>query len=332
MGIPFMDYKYKDNKFNYACPNCKEYVTGEAVDAFEYGHGEDETAASPDKFIIGADFSEGDVGALTIAGGSTDSSLTYGIGSVFAQEDENMILGKHPFKIDMGWLTEHFEEEAKKMHQHEKIRTRTEGDDAHMDSASDKPVVWYIPYGTKEEDFEAYRPLKYTGGANDKGAYKVFCDKRFADYHKDKRKNADICGDFSLYKGGIDRDIMNTNDGGSGSYYADKKKETPSAGHRFEQVTAVSIEVDDDGPGYKHHVCESCGSITGCMCPRPKKKEIVMKKLLRSDSNASQMLLALEHAEDVALNIGDTETLSALTGLIKEVARKSEASDVDLKR
>ena len=200
-----------------------------------------------------------------------------------------------------------------------------------MNPTSDRRVVWYIPRGTKEEDFEEYRPRGYEGGANDEDAYKVFCVKRFAAYHEKRRKKEHSQGDVSLYKREANVDTFSGRIACSGSYSADRKEKVLSSGRRIEHVTFESVEVDDDGHGYKHYVCESCGSVTGCMCSRPKKEELVKKRILRGDSNASHMLLALGRAEDVARRAGDTETLSALSDLIKDVARKSEASDVDLR-
>jgi len=84
------------------------------------------------------------------------------------------------------------------------------------------------------------------------------------------------------------------------------------------------IEVEPEGL-YEHEVCETCGSTTGCMCPRkPVKKTVVRDNKGSKNVIVDQMYKSLTRARGMAFAIGDDELFDMLEPPVKHVMKRME--------
>jgi len=87
----------------------------------------------------------------------------------------------------------------------------------------------------------------------------------------------------------------------------------------------VEIEVEDDDFFSCQDVCESCGSTSGCMCPRKPVKKIVLRDNDRPKSKiVEDMHKGIKFARGAAIIIGDKELSDMLVKPLEHVEKRLE--------
>jgi hypothetical protein len=73
--------------------------------------------------------------------------------------------------------------------------------------------------------------------------------------------------------------------------------------------------------------CLLCGSTTGCMCPRPKKKVEVLKRKTHIDEPINKIMRDLRVVRGMAFMYGDMETYDALEPVLRRLHERREDTD-----